>query len=61
MNDILFKNNVWKSISGIMFQDISTNAERSMVQKLYYRKRIQLVAFNLNIVSNFAVHYEAVC
>lgn len=61
VNDILKKNNVWKDVTGIMFQDIPTNPDRNKIVKLFYRKRIQLVAFQLNIVSNFAVHYEAAC
>jgi hypothetical protein len=61
VNDILKKNNVWKDVTGIMYQDIPNNPDRNKVMTLLYRKRIQLVAFDLNIVSNFVVHYEAAC
>jgi hypothetical protein len=61
VNDIINRNKVWKNITGIMYQDISQNPERNKIDKLHYRKRIQLVAFDLNIVSTFTVHYEAAC
>lgn len=61
VNDILKKNNVWQDVAGILFQDISNNPETNKVTVLRYRKRIQLVAFDLKIVSNFANHFEATC
>lgn len=61
VNDILKKNNVWKDVTGILYQDIPNNPDRRKVDSLLYRKRIQLVAFDLNIVTNFAFHYEAAC
>jgi hypothetical protein len=61
VNDILNRNKVWKDVKGIMYQDIPNNTERNKVVTLLYRKRIQLVAFDINIVSTFAVHYEAAC
>jgi hypothetical protein len=61
VNDFLKKNNTWRDVTGILYQDIPNNHDKNKVDLLLYRKRIQLVAFDLNIVSTFAVHYEAAC
>jgi hypothetical protein len=50
----------WKDVDGIMFQDLPYSSDL-LVQDLNYRKRIQLVAYNLKIISNFAFHSDMVC
>lgn len=54
---------IWKAanITGILFEDQTENPERSRIDKFYYKKRIQLVAFTLDIVSGFAFHLEQKC
>jgi hypothetical protein len=61
VNYFLKEKNVWKDITGIMFQDLPNNQLLNKVITLLYRKRIQVVVFDINIVSNFAHHFEAAC
>jgi len=57
INLYLEENGYWKenNIQGIIFQDISENPNQTMVKSLYYKKRIQIVVFNLDKISNFAL------
>ena len=32
-----------------------------LVENLNYRKRIQIVVYNLNIINNFAFHFDMKC
>ncbi|GHT15500.1 hypothetical protein AGMMS4956_15580 [Bacteroidia bacterium] len=51
----------WSDVAdGILFQDLP-NSEDLLVTDFNYRKRIQLVAYKLDIVSNFAFHDEWKC
>jgi hypothetical protein len=51
----------WKDVAdGIMFQDLPYSSDL-LVQKLNYRKRIQLVAYSLKIITNFAFHSNMAC
>lgn len=46
----------WNDIcTGILFQDVPQNDRLLKVSKFYYRKRIQLAAYNLEIIHNFAL------
>jgi hypothetical protein len=46
----------WEDITdGVMFQDLPHNADL-LVVSFNYRKRIQLVAYKLEIIHNFALH-----
>jgi len=56
LNQYLKERATWNSVSGIMFQDVPKTL--SKVISFYYRKRIQLVAFDLEIVKNFTYHYD---
>ncbi|MFT4071616.1 MAG: hypothetical protein QM654_06820 [Dysgonamonadaceae bacterium] len=49
-----------KNISGIMFQDLP-NSEDLLVTGLFYRKRIQLVAYKLEIIKEFRLKEERMC
>lgn len=49
-----------KNISGIMFQDLP-NSEDLLVMGLFYRKRIQLVAYKLEIIKEFSLKEERMC
>ena len=53
LNDYLKDRGAFEGIDGIMFQDISKNPEHYLVEEFQYKKRIQLVAYNLRIISNF--------
>ncbi|WP_169316215.1 hypothetical protein [Mucilaginibacter paludis] len=61
INNIIKMNKIWESVSGIMFQDIPNNQQVNKVINLYYRKRIQLVCFEMNIIHTFTHHFEAEC
>lgn len=50
----------WNEVDGILFQDIPIS-DSSLVKDLHYRKRIQLVAFNLNIITNFTLRCTENC
>lgn len=50
----------WSEVDGIMYQDLPFGDEL-LVVNFNYRKRIQLVAYNSNIISNFALHLEDEC
>ena len=47
-------------VDGIMFQDLPYSSDL-LVQDFNYRKRIQLVAYKLKIISNFAFHFDMEC
>lgn len=47
-------------VTGIMFQDLPISDDL-LVKDLYYRKRIQLAVYKLEIISNFAFHLEMNC
>ncbi len=48
-------------VAGILFQDIPTNQTYLLVQQFYYRKRIQLAVYKLEIIANFAFLKEDKC
>lgn len=51
----------WReSITGIMFQDLP-KSEDLLVLDFYYRKRIQLAVFNLEIILTFAFDFDMKC
>jgi hypothetical protein len=51
----------WSEVTnGVMFQDLPVS-EDLLVSDLYYRKRIQLAVYNLEIISNFAFHFDLGC
>lgn len=57
-----FKNKAkWSDLTdGILFQDLP-NSEDLLVRNLYYRKRIQMAVYKLEIINNFAFHSETGC
>jgi hypothetical protein len=59
MNQFIRDRKLWKNVDGILFQDISEKDE--LIVNFYYRKRIQLVAYNAQIVVNFIFHTEGEC
>lgn len=61
LNDYFLQKGIWSNFDGIMFQDISPNPIHYYVKDFQYKKRIQLAAYNLHIISKFAVHYEGEC
>jgi hypothetical protein len=48
-------------VRGIMFQDLPSNETISKVIGFFYRKRIQLAAFDKKIITNFAHHFDGDC
>jgi hypothetical protein len=58
--------NIWRKVGvdGIIFDDKPTNPGQnrnrvySLIPELYYKKRIQMVVFNMKNISNFALHLE---
>lgn len=51
----------WSEITdGIMFQDLPISDDL-LVKDLYYRKRIQVAVYNLEIIHHFAFHFDMEC
>lgn len=61
LNDYFLQHDKWTKLDGIMFQDISPNPIHYFVKDFQYKKRIQLAAYNLSIISNFALAFEGKC
>jgi hypothetical protein len=61
LNQYLRERANWKdAITGIMFQDLPFG-EDLLVEKLNYRKRIQIAVYDKNIICTFALHEEIKC
>ncbi len=61
INDYFREKKIWSDLDGIMFQDISSNPNHFLVNGMQYKKRIQVVVYNEEIISNFAHHFDGVC
>ncbi|WP_029283840.1 hypothetical protein [Pedobacter sp. R20-19] len=60
INEYIMSRGGWSQwVTGIMFQDLPSNETISKVTGFYYKKRIQLAAFDLKIINNFAHHYDS--
>lgn len=57
MNDRLREKAVWNEVDGILFQDLPQKNDYLLVIEFYYRKRIQLIAYKMEIVLSFQ-HYS---
>lgn len=51
----------WNNISGIMFQDIPENYSSTLINDFFYRKRIQLAVYKMEIISNFELDKVEKC
>ncbi|SHG43463.1 hypothetical protein SAMN05444362_1281 [Dysgonomonas macrotermitis] len=61
INQYFQERSKWQDITkGILFQDLP-NSDDLLVSGLYYRKRIQLAAYDLGIVSEFCFQEEMNC
>ncbi len=58
LNDYIREHNIWKEVKGIKFQDLPANKDYLLVKDFYYRKRIQLVVYNKEIILDFIFHRE---
>lgn len=59
LNDYFKERGTWEEVDGIMFQDIP---EKELhVERFFYRKRIQLAIYNLDILKDFALYDEGKC
>jgi hypothetical protein len=61
INDFIKEKGVFDGIDGVLFQDISDNPNNWIVKKFQYKKRIQLAAYNLKIISKFELDFERNC
>jgi len=61
INDFFKEKGLLEGIDGVMFQDISFARENWVIDKFQYKKRIQLVVYNLPIMTNFVWHFEGKC
>jgi hypothetical protein len=53
INEYFRDKNIWQQQTGIMFQDLPSNPNRSLVNGFFYKKRIQLAVYEIGIVINF--------
>lgn len=61
LNDFFKEKGAFTGVDGVMFQDISDNPDSWIIKKFQYKKRIQLVAYNPLIISNFVFDFEGKC
>lgn len=61
INNFFKAKGIYDGIDGVMFQDITNNRGYWIVDKFQYKKRIQLAAYNLQIISNFTFYFESEC
>lgn len=62
INVYLMSKGGWgEKVTGILFQDLPSNETISKVIGFYFRKRIQLAAFDKKIITNFVHHFDGDC
>lgn len=61
INEYFKDKGFWVRFDGILFQDISNNPEHYFVKEFQYKKRIQLVVYNYNVISNFSTYFIGKC
>ena len=64
VNDYVRKRAGWQTVAGvegILMDDTTGDARRLLVAGLPHRRRIQLVAYNTNIISNFTFYKGGKC
>lgn len=61
INDYFKERAIWDEVDGILFQDIPENDNILKVHSFYYRKRIQAVVYNIEIISTFTFQMECRC
>ena len=61
INDYFKERAVWNEIDGIQYENIPKNENYVYVEGFYYRKRIQLVVYNLLSISKFDYHTGGEC
>ena len=61
INEYFKERALWSEVEGIIFQDLPKNDNILKVKAFYYRKRIQAVVYNLEVVSTFAFHFKDEC
>lgn len=61
VNEYFLEKAIWDEVDGIIFQDIPEKDNILKVKSFYYRKRIQAVIYNLEIITTFVLHSEDRC
>jgi len=59
INEYFKRQSTWGDIDGILFQDLPKSPSNTPVRDLFYRKRIQFVAYKIKIAGNFALNFES--
>jgi len=62
-NDFIQDFGIWKNIKAIRFQDLPTNNETTYlkIKGFYYKKRIQIVVYDVTIIRSFVLHSTFDC
>ncbi len=53
LNDYFKSDGLYKSVHGVVFQDISNNEEHYLIKGMQYKKRIQFAVFNELTIKEF--------
>jgi hypothetical protein len=53
VNQYFLDKGQWDEMDGILFQDLPSSNEKTLVKGFFYRKRIQLVVYNDDIIKSF--------
>ena len=53
LNDYFKNKGLYKSVDGVVFQDISSNESHYLIKGMQYKKRIQLAVFNKLTIKDF--------
>ena len=61
INDYFLEKRTWSDISGVMFQDISSNPHHYLVKGLQYKKRIQIAVYDQEIILSVVHYLDGVC
>jgi preprotein translocase subunit Sss1 len=60
-NEFICDHNIWEDVLVIRFQDVPENNDLVEVRDFYYKKRIQLVIREAELITNFVHHKNYIC
>lgn len=60
-NDFIAEHEIWTDVKAIRFQDLPENDDLVRVKGFYYKKRIQIVVYDTDIISTFGEQIVGKC
>jgi len=55
VNSYFKEKGIWNEVTGIYFQDFSNDENATLVYRFVYKKRVQLVVYDLSIITTFGL------